>query len=137
MGGSEIWIHRDRLLEAFERLPHDITGTLVPEVPPFEIQRVGVGVRCLRRDDWCRACAHAPRQRIGDHAGDIVLDGKNIVETPIESAAPRAESIAGANQLNGDSHHLARFPHAAFEKPRHGQLAADRARVEISAFEPR
>ena len=71
-----------------------------------------------------------------DHRGrDLVLDREDVVELAVVGLRPQVRVGAGADQLRGDPHRVARLAHGAFEHVRHVQRARDLRDRDLFALE--
>lgn len=67
-------------------------------------------------------------------AGDLVLNGKNVLESAVVALGPDVMAARSVNKLRGDANAIAGLPHAAFEYVAHAEIAADFAHVDRFAL---
>ena len=75
------------------------------------------------------------RQRADDAARDLVLNGENVVERPIEPLRPQVAPAGGVDQLRRHPDPLAGLANAAFKHVADAKLARDIGDRHGAAFE--
>src|SRR4051794_36149636 len=91
--------------------------------PPMSLQRFVHGTLAL-------SIRHRRFNRTYYRSGDVVLDGENVCELPIESFGPDVRAGSRLNQLRRDTQTSTEPPYAAFKHIAHAQFAADLFNVE-------
>ena len=74
-------------------------------------------------------------QRAHDVAGNLVLDGEDVLELPVMAARPQAVAVGRADELGRDAQPVARLADAAFEHRPDTELPPDVADVALLALE--
>jgi hypothetical protein len=120
IGERVIRIVRDRLLEVSRRLPDAFAVAPVPEIPAAQVEvvRLHAGGRGLHAHELAL-------QRLGDRAGDLVLDGEDALQLAVVGLRPEMESVLDVDQLRGDAQGVSLAAHRAFQERVHAQVGAD------------
>src|SRR5262249_12901726 len=63
-------------------------------------------------------------------AGDLVLNGKDVLKRAVVALGPDMVAARRVNKLRGDANAIAGLPHAAFKYVAHAEIAADFADVD-------
>src|SRR5262245_17802795 len=80
-------------------------------------------------------CLFEPRRDCTHHTcGHLVLQFEDILDRSFEAICPKMGRGRGIDKLPGNSDSIGRFPHTAFEKVPHAQLAARLRHVHRPAF---
>ncbi|MND77852.1 hypothetical protein D3C80_695530 [compost metagenome] len=76
-----------------------------------------------------RRCAQPAEQRLDDLAGDLVLDGEDILQVAIEAFRPQMLATCRVDQLGVDAHPPCGAPCAAFQQVAHAEVLCDPAHI--------
>jgi hypothetical protein len=71
----------------------------------------------------------------GDHTGDLVLDGENILHLTVVAVGPQMHPGCPIDQLGGDSHPPRGAPNAAFDHIAGIKLGAEFGQVDPASLE--
>src|SRR5207249_11784425 len=79
----------------------------------------------LALDAFVRGCFDAARKSGNDRAGDLVLDGEDILQLAVVAFGPDVPISLRIDQLHGDTDAITDLAHAAFEDILDAELACD------------
>jgi hypothetical protein len=79
----------------------------------------------VRQGDRDAQSGHVSRDSRSDLAGDVVLDGEDVIELTVVARRPHVLFRAGVDELGGDANPGARLPHAALQCHASPEGAAD------------
>jgi hypothetical protein len=110
---------------------------LVEELAALEIEVVGLDVDLGGLLDHLLGLAGAQGhvQGVDDTLGDLVLDGKDILELAVEAIRPEAVPVRDVDQLGGDAELVGRFANAPFEHRADVEPLTDLADIRVGVLE--
>src|SRR5262249_30840846 len=117
------------LLEVFRRLYERTYRPPVEEIEASQVQVVRVEVR-----GGGFHCHQLALQRIGDGAGDILLQSEEALQLAVVRLRPDVVVISHVDELGGDPQAVALSTDAALEQSADAQLFADSANAEVLPF---
>ena len=126
IGRSVVGILLDGFLEILQGCLKAHLVATDPTMAAFQVEVIGF--RTLRlhlHQRLLRPSQQRHPQGVRDSAGDLVLDGEDVLQLPFVRLGPEVEAVRDLGELGGDAHPVPGLAHASFQDRRHTKLAAD------------
>ena len=128
-------IQVEHLLEQGDGLSQLLAGALVPMMATFQVKVVRIHARGRLLDRRQGALQELGAERNRDGAGELVLDGEDVVELSIVRLRPEVIAVRGIDELRHDSQLATLAADAPFQHRADGELLGDLEDAQVLAFE--
>ena len=135
MGGTEVRIERDRLLEELPRLGHRLRGVALQLLAAAHVKVVGIDVGgAAPADARGFVRREVDLERVDDGARHLVLDFEDVDQLAVIALRPEMRAAASVDELRRDAHARPGLAHASFQHMAHAEVARDAPQIDGAAL---